>query len=265
MPLLLKAILLGVIQGVTEFLPISSSGHLVIFHDLFNFHDISVLFDVFLHVGTLVPVVIVFRNDIRALLTTRRRWLALLALGTVPIVLAGLFLRHGIEREFQTIRWVGPLLLVNGGILLAGGRLAARLRFAARLRRTQAPGWLHAAAVGIAQAVALLPGISRSGTTISTGLATGLDREDAARFSFLLAIPAILLALAAKLRDVVRGADAVAAHMWAPIVVGTLVSMLVGYAALRALLAVVRRRRLGWFGWYCLAVGTALLVYRLIR
>jgi len=259
MPILLKAILLGVIQGVTEFLPISSSGHLAIFHNLFGFRDAPVLFDVFLHVGTLVPVVIVFRNDILALLTTRRRWVALLALGTVPIVLAGLFLRHDIEREFQTIRWVGPLLLINGCILLAGGRLAARLR------RTQAPGWLHAVAVGIAQAVALLPGISRSGTTISTGLATGLDREDAARFSFLLAIPAILLALAAKLRDVVRGTEAVDPHMWAPIVVGTLVSMLVGYAALRALLAVVRRRKLGWFGWYCLAVGAALLVYRLVR
>ena len=259
MPVLLKAILLGLIQGLTEVLPISSSGHLVIFHDLFSFHQASVLFDVFLHVGTLVPVVIVFRNDIRALLTTRRRWLALLALGTVPIVLAGLLLRHGIEREFQTIRWVGPLLLINAGVLLAGGRLAGRLR------RTRAPGWLHAAVVGIAQAVALLPGISRSGSTISTGLATGLDCEDAARFSFLLAIPAILLALAAKLRDVVRGAEAVDPQMWAPIAVGALVSMLVGYAALRALLAVVRRRRLGYFGWYCLAVGAALVAYRFIR
>ena len=258
MPLLVKAILLGVIQGLTEFLPVSSSGHLRIFHDLFGFHENSLLFDVFLHVGTLVPVVVVFRNDIGTLLTTRRRWVALLAIGTVPIVAVGLLLHDWIAVVFETSWWVGVLLLVNGGVLFAGSRLDT-------VRRKEALGWRHAVAVGVAQAVAILPGISRSGSTISTGLATGLDREDAARFSFLLAVPAILLALVYKLSKLLGGAEEVGAGMWAPIAVGTLVSMLVGYAALRMLLAVVRRHKLGYFGWYCLAAGAACLVYHLVR
>jgi undecaprenyl-diphosphatase len=259
MPMLLKAILLGLIQGLTEFLPVSSSGHLVIFQDLFGFHENSLLFDVFLHVGTLVPVVIVFRNEIRTLLTTRRTWPALLVAGTVPIALVGLLLHKQIETTFETVRWVGPLLLVNAGVLLAGGPLAGLHQ------RKRAPGWRHALAVGVAQAAAIMPGISRSGTTISTGMATGLDREDAARFSFLLAIPAIVLALVYKLSILPARGAAVGPAMWGAIAVGTLVSMLVGYAALRVLLAVVRRRRLGRFGWYCLAVGAASLVYHLVH
>ena len=259
MPMILKAILLGLIQGLTEFLPVSSSGHLVIFHKLFDFHQNSLLFDIFLHVGTLVPVVIVFRDEIRTLLTTRRKWLALLATGTVPIVFVGVLLHDHIQSAFETIRWVGPLLLVNAAILFASRPLAG-------LRQDkQAPGWRHAVVVGVAQAAAILPGISRSGTTISTGLATGLDRENAARFSFLLAIPAILLALAYKLLKLFGEGEAVEAGMWGPIAVGTVVAMLVGYAALRVLLAVVRRRGLAHFGWYCLAVGAACLVYHLVQ
>jgi undecaprenyl-diphosphatase len=258
MPTLLKAILLGIVQGITEFLPISSSGHLVAFHDLFGFHDSSLLFDVFVHVGTLVPIVVVFRKEIASLVTTRRRWVALLAVGTVPIVCVGLLAHDALAAAFETSRWVGFLLVVNGVILLVGSRLDV-------LSRKRPAGWLHAVAVGVAQAVAILPGISRSGSTISTGLATGLEREDAARFSFLLAIPAIVLAMAYKLWRVVRGADQVAADVWGPIAVGTLAAMVVGYGALRVLLAVVRRHRLSWFGWYCLAAGAGLVVYRLIR
>jgi len=259
MPILLKAILLGVVQGVTEFLPISSSGHLAISHDLFDFRGNSLLFDVCLHVGTLVPVVVVFREEIRTLLTTRRKWLALLAVGTVPAVLVGWLWGERIEAAFATSRWVGSLLLLNGVMLLAGTRLD-RVHVERR-----APGWLHAVAVGVAQAVAILPGISRSGSTISTGLATRLDREDAARFSFLLAIPAILLALAYKLWKLACGAETVEPGMSVPIALGTLVSMAVGYVALRVLLAVVRRRRLGYFGVYCIVAGAGLVVYHLVR
>ena len=258
MPELLKTILLGIIQGLTEFLPVSSSGHLVLFHDLFDFHDNSLLLDVFLHVGTLVPVLIVFRNDIASLLTTRRRWLPLLAAGTVPVVLAGVLLYERLEASAITSGWVGLLLLINGAMLVAGSRLEAR-------RAARSPGWLHAAAVGVAQAVAILPGISRSGSTISTGLATGLEREDAARFSFLLAIPAIVLALAFKLWKVFNGAEPVAAGTWGSVAVGTVVAMLVGYGALRALLVVVRRHKLAYFGLYCLVLGAAVLVYALVH
>jgi len=259
MPILLKAILLGLIQGLTEFLPISSSGHLVIFQDFFGFHENSLLFDVFLHVGTLVPIVVIFWKDIGTLLTTRRRWVVLLGLGTVPIVVVGALFADQIEAAFQVSRWVGALLLLNGCVLLVGGRLDT-------LRRAKrAPGWLHAAAVGLAQAAAILPGLSRSGSTISTGLATGLDREDAASFSFLLAIPAILLALVFNVWRLLRGTETVKPTMWVAIAVGTLVAMVVGYAALRVLLAAVRRGKLGYFGWYCLAVGAALVVYHLVR
>jgi undecaprenyl-diphosphatase len=256
MPDLVKAVVLGIIQGLTEFLPVSSSGHLAIVHEPLDFRTNQLLFDVFLHVGTLVPVVIVFRRDIASLLTTRRRWLPLLVAGTVPAVIVGALLHDRIEAVAEHVACVGALLIVNGLMLFAGSRLGA-------LHRRQAAGWLHAAAVGVAQAVAILPGISRSGSTISTGLATGLDREDAARFSFLLAIPAILLAMAYELWKAWGGSEAVEAGMWAPIAAGTVVSMIVGYGALRALLAVVRRHRLVYFGWYCIAAGAAVLIYHL--
>lgn len=256
MSTLIKAILLGIIQGLTEFLPVSSSGHLAILHEPLDFRTNQLLFDVFLHVGTLVPVFVVFRRDIASLLTTRRRWLPLLVLGTVPAVLVGALLHDKIETISEHVSWVGALLILNGIMLFAGSRLDG-------LRPKQGPAWLHAAAVGIAQAVAILPGISRSGSTISTGLATGLDREDAARFSFLLAIPAILLALAYKLWKVWGGTEAVDSGMWAPIAAGTIAAMIVGYGALRALLAVVRRHRLVYFGWYCIAIGAAVLIYHL--
>jgi len=261
MPILLKAILLGVIQGVTEFLPVSSSGHLRICHDLFGFHDNAVLFDVCLHVGTLVPVVLIFWHDIRSLFTTRRRWLVLLAAGTVPVVIVGALLGGPIETAFETSEragaWVGLLLVLNGCMLLAGARLDRPAQ------GTKPLGWLHTAVVGVAQAAAVLPGISRSGSTISTGLATGLDREDAARFSFLLSVPAISLALVYKLWKLLRGVEVVEAGLWGPVVVGTLVAMVVGYVALRLLLSVVRHRKLGYFGWYCLALGAAWLAYQL--
>jgi undecaprenyl-diphosphatase len=256
MTTLIKAIVLGIIQGLTEFLPVSSSGHLAIFHEPLNFRTNQLLFDVFLHVGTLVPVFIVFRRDIVSLLTTRRRWLPLLVAGTVPAVIVGALLHDRIEAVSEHVAWVGALLVLNGIMLLAGSRLDG-------LRPKQAPGWLHAAAIGVSQAVAILPGISRSGSTISTGLATGLDREDAARFSFLLAIPAILLAMAYELWKVWGGTEAVEGGMWAPIAAGTVVSMIVGYGALRALLAVVRRHRRVYFGWYCIAAGAAVLIYHL--
>lgn len=258
MPDILKTILLGIVQGLTEFLPVSSSGHLVIAHDLFDFHaEGSLLLDVFLHVGTLVPIVIVFWRDLVSLLTTRRQWLWLLALGTVPVVVVGLLLHDSIEAMFETSRWVGVLLLINGAVLLGGSRLEV-------LRGKQAPGWLHAVTIGVAQAVAILPGISRSGSTISTGLATGLEREDAARFSFLLAIPAIGLALVYKLFKFFTGNESLDIG-WGSIAAGTVTAMVVGYIALRVLLAVVRRHKLAYFGWYCAVVGTALVVSHLVR
>ncbi|MBN1918572.1 MAG: undecaprenyl-diphosphate phosphatase [Verrucomicrobia bacterium] len=254
MTTLLKAVLLGIIQGLTEFLPVSSSGHLVIFQDLFGFNEHSLMLDVFLHAGTLMPVFIVFRRDIAALFTTRRPWIWLIAAGTVPIVVVGALFYEPLTRAFASSRLVGALLLFNGAILLAGSRLG-------RTGATRSAGWLHAGAVGLAQAVAILPGISRSGSTISTGLATGLDREDAARFSFLLAIPAILLALAHDLWKAFNGAEPIGSGVWGPIAAGTVAAAIVGYGALRLLLAVVRRRKLAPFGWYCLAVGAAVLVF----
>lgn len=267
----LEALLLGALQGATEFLPVSSSGHLALAQHFLAVEGPQVAFDVVLHVATLLAVVVVYRNDLarlvrvlagalasrevrRAPLASVRRSqeLALavaLVAGSLPTAAIGLLFQEPLEALFERPAVVASMLLVTGAVLQLP-RLAPQ-----RGELRSGVGVPAALAIGAAQGLAITPGISRSGTTISIALLLGIAPAAAARFSFLLSIPAILGALVLKLPDL-AGAAAPAPALLAA---GFVTAFLVGWAALALLLALLRRGRFAVFSWYCWAVGLAAL------
>jgi undecaprenyl-diphosphatase len=257
------AALLGLVQGLTEFLPVSSSGHLVLAQHLLGFTEPQLLFDVSVHVGTLAAVVVVFRADLWSMVKglwdrgpqgrRGRRLLGLVAAGTLPAAAAGILLKDLFESLFAIPAAVGGALILTGCLLMATRYAPPASR---SLERT-GPG--RALAVGVGQALAITPGVSRSGATIAFGLFLGLDRDLAARFSFVLSVPAILGALALQLAEV----DTASPPPLAPLLVGAAAAAASGYAALKLLLKVVRGGRLHWFAWYCWALGLAALAWAL--
>jgi undecaprenyl-diphosphatase len=255
LPSILKTVILGIVQGATEFLPVSSSGHLTIAQEILGVTENRILFDVFLHVGTLIAILLVFAKDLLALFSSNRRWIPYLVLASVPAALAGLFLRSYIERAFDSVFIVGGLLVGNS-LILAVGSISQRRKAAPSEVETKG-----ALAVGVAQSVAMLPGISRSGSTVSLGLVMGWQQAVAVRFSFLLAVPAIVGAAgleAMKCRSALATGDFLETAL-----LGVLVSAAAGYAALRLFLRAVEKRKLWLFSGYCFLLGAALIVYKL--
>lgn len=249
------SLLLGVIQGLTEFLPVSSSGHLVLGQRLLGLTEPHLLFDVAVHVGTLLAVFVVFAEDLRLMALSflpgrdhdrrGRRLIVLLLVGVVPAAVAGLLFRDAFEALYASTLTVGVALLVTGSLLM----LTAVIPDGKRTLESR--GVLTAFVVGVAQAIAIIPGISRSGATISVGLLLGLGRDLAARLSFLLSIPAILGAL------VLQGANAgeLQAGDVMPLLVGGTSAAITGYVALRLLVRVVQRGKMHWFALYCWTIG----------
>lgn len=259
--------MLGIVQGLTEFLPVSSSGHLVLFQQYFGLHGDMLTFDVFVHVGTLLAVFVVFRRaiadlisgsaaelrDIRSSGTGFRAAIAGspnlgtvigIVIGTIPAVLVGLLLKDTIEGLFSTIVPVLFALGFTGVMLIATfftGRGEHRI------------GPMRGLLIGIAQALAIIPGISRSGSTISAALFLKARREDAGEFSFLLAIPAIAGASILTVKDVLEAG--ITSIAWGAFLAGMTAAFAVGWVSLVLLMRVVRRGRIGWFGIYCLAVA----------
>lgn len=267
----LTAFILGVLQGLTEFLPVSSSGHLVLAQHLLGWKEPAVFFDVCLHIGTFIAVLIVFREGVWDLvmggirlifqrpfgriktrsLSTQERIFLLVVVGTVPTVFAGLFARHFLERIFASVPAVSINLLVTGTFLWLTRYAKTSLPKPASLMRGQ-----HALWVGLAQAVALAPGISRSGATISAGLCLGLERDWAGRYSFLLFVPAVMGAL------ILEGAHIEADSINVlQTLLGVVTAAVSGYIALRVLLKVVRNGDFYVFGPYCWLVGVAGLIW----
>jgi len=236
----LQAVLSGIVQGVTEFLPISSSGHLVILHKLIGLQEPQVVFDIFLHLGTLIAIVIVFRKDIIEVFTVKKRTGLLILIGTVSTAGFILLFGKGIESLFGNVKIVGVMLIVTGAWLILGNFL----RYG-----TEGLTGLKALLIGLAQGIATIPGISRSGATISTGLFLGLSSQAAVRFSFLLAIPAILAAFLLKAGDVAL--DGFSANY----ITGFIVSCIVSVLALKLLLRLIHRGRFHLFGIYCIVAG----------
>ena len=272
---ILEAVVLGIIQGITEFLPVSSSGHLALMQHFLGLKEPQVFFDVMLHLGTLGAVVIAYKQSIQELAgasfsalanprfyrrpisaingSTDLKLIWYILLGSVPTGIIALAFKQQLEALFIKPTIVAVMLITTGVILQL-----PRLRRNTLYKDCPVRFW-HSPLIGIAQGLAITPGISRSGATISLALLLGISPRQAARFSFLLSIPAILGAVFLKLKDVVSiSVDPMT------IVVGTLMSFLVGYIALRILLAVLDRGKFSGFSYYCFAVGMAVLILRIL-
>lgn len=255
----LKAALYGLVQGLTEFLPVSSSGHLALFDHLFGASGGDpLLLSIVVHVASLLAVLIVFRREVLRLFFEDRRLGVFICIATVPAVAAGLLGRGIVERVLASPVAVAVCLIVTGLVLIAG-ELVVR-RWSRSDGTEQAMGFWRVLAVGVAQAFALLPGISRSGMTISAGRALGLSRDASVRFAFLLAVPAIAGAGCYEALKIVMGKGDVAIGAL-PVAAGFLTALISSWIALVLLIRVVRRVGLWVFSPYCLAVGSAALIY----
>jgi len=256
------AILLGILQGATEFLPVSSSGHLVLAqHLLGDFEQPGVLFDVMLHVGTMIAVVFYFWRDLAGLISslwrrddkakTERRMVGLLIAGSVPTAIIGLTFKDYLIGLFERPDIVCIMLLVTGTLLWVAERLRQRETTRTKMTLTDA------VITGTVQGCAIIPGISRSGSTIAALLLRGVDGETAARFSFLLALPAVFGAALLSAKDI---GDAQAAMPLLPCLAGTAAALITGLLCIHLLMGIIRRRRLHWFALYCWFVGGVGLV-----
>lgn len=265
---LFKALLLGFLQGATEFLPVSSSGHLVLaqhFLGLTLEGQSLLAFDVCLHFGTLLAVLAYFWRDLSAVLLSAfipsqknelspkeaRSFIGMLCLGTIPAVIVGLGFKDFFEQLTHEPKVAAFMLLLTGALLLA-----THFARQERIGMKNVKGW-QAIVVGVFQAIAILPGISRSGTTIAAALYLKFNRDFAAKFSFFLAIPAIAGATILSLDELKH----FNADMLLATALGTLVSFLVGYACIRWLMRIIRRGKIAWFGVYCWFIAIVALFF----
>jgi undecaprenyl-diphosphatase len=250
------AILLGAVQGLTEFLPVSSSGHLVIFQHILGVQESPLTFDIMLHMGTLLAVFIAFWDDIIDILKKPfTRLTYLIVVGCIPAAIAGYLVAPVIEKAFESLLVVGLGLIFTGFALRFSEKWS---REKIGLKDIPNTSYKDALFIGLLQAVAIVPGISRSGSTIAAGLFAGMERELAARFSFLLSIPVILGAGIFELSDVSSSAWS---QNLVPYTVGTLVAALFGYLAIKIVMRLVRHGRLSVFSYYCWAVALVTLVF----
>ena len=251
-------LVMAVVQGIAEFLPISSSGHLVIVAAMLG-HDSAAGLDladvnIVLHLGTLGSILCYYWREFLQLLTKDRRVVPLLILGTIPAAVCGVVIKKKFEGLLESAPLAGCMLLVTGAVLLLAHRLPNGKRKYAQT------SMLDALRIGIAQAFALLPGISRSGVTIAAGLAHGLERREAAAFSFLLAIPAIAGASLLEFLDILS--DKTLSSGIPTLLLGAVVAFVVGLVALRWLIAWLDRGRFQWFGIWCILVGLGVLIWK---
>ena len=266
-----QGIIIGIVQGLTEFLPVSSSAHLIFIQNILGVES-SLAFDTFLHLGSLLAVLIYFRADIykmiRAWLLSigdifqhrfregfysdpykRLAWYVILA--TIPVGIAGVFLESHVGALFAGALYVpGFFLFVTGTILYLSQRMASGQIDMSHM------GWFQSLFMGLGQACAIMPGLSRSGTTIAAGLVVGLDKEFAAKFSFILSIPAIFGAFILQLKDIglSLGADGAA------VILGFIAAFISGYLAIKWLLDLIQNRSLDIFSYYCWIVGVIVFV-----
>ena len=262
-----QAIILGVLQGVTEFFPISSSGHLVLMQKLFGINDNVLLIDISVHFGTLLAVITVFRKSIIELIrsclagirsiinggisipeaynsSNEIRTVTGIIIGTIPAVLVGFTMKEYIEKIFHSAISVFAALFFTGCVLFVTFFIKTKDR-----RIGVANGFI----IGLSQALAIMPGISRSGMTISTALFLGIKREEAGEFSFLLSIPAVLGATVLGVNDLLTAGNI--DFFWEAALIGIACAFFSGWISLVLLMKVVKRGKIGYFGYYCLAVA----------
>ncbi len=250
---IIEAIFLGIIQGLTEFLPVSSSGHLVIVQSVLGVVQPGNEFEVLVHIGTLMSVLVVFKTDILKLLIDMRskntqKYILYIIIGTVPAVFIGLGYKSSIESLFNNLRTVGTALIFTGLVLFSSQFF---------VRKNLKPSIYTAFLIGCAQAIAIIPGISRSGMTISMALLLGFLPKEAARFSFLLAIPVISGAGILTMIDLnENNHEFILTGM-----IGMFASFLVGFFALRWLIDWLKKGKIYYFGVYCILIGLLTLFF----
>ncbi len=269
---LFQAIILGIIQGLTEFLPVSSSGHLVIFQNLFGLKEPELFFDISVHVGTLAAIVIFFWKEIRAIIISLAHFSALalkkrvsfrnvyedkdaklailIVIGSIPTDIIGILFHKIADTLFSSVVLVGFMLIITG-LLLWGTRWVKK-----DCKSINDFSVRDALIIGFVQGIAIIPGISRSGSTIAVGLFLGLNRETAARYSFLLSIPAILGASALSLNHLSANDVPLKVTFF-----GAFTSCIVGYWALKLLIKIVKHGRMQIFAPYCWAIGVLALIW----
>jgi undecaprenyl-diphosphatase len=259
---ILKAIFLGLLQGLTEFLPISSSGHLVIAEHILNFKEGGLAFEVFVHFGTLISVLWVFRKEILKMIVNIPNMFRIFSseiiqedrqyaimnyyiiIASLPAAIVGILFEDKIEMLFESYFLVFCMLFITGIIMWSSKYT--------RESHEKITG-LHALLIGIAQAFAIIPGISRSGSTIVTGLWLGVRKSMAAQFSFILSIPVIFGATLLKALDLIEKPPS--SDIFINLILATLAAAVAGYFAIIWLLDIIKKQRLQWFGVYCLALS----------
>ncbi len=270
MPPALQAAILGVVQGATEFLPVSSSAHLIIARAFFGFDadKFGLAFDVACHVGTLIAVLVYFRDDVRRLVAALpdvfaparsedARLLWRLAVGTLPAIAVGLAFNKYIEEHMRTPEVAAAFLAIGGLLFFPAERLVAHDRSDRSLTYAEA-FW-----IGCAQALALVPGVSRSGITLTVALFLGLRRGDAARFIFLLAIPAIIAAAGKEAPKMLKAG--LAGGELSLFLIGIVMSAIVGYIAVKGFISYLGKHPLDLFGWYRLALAASVAIWLAAR
>lgn len=274
----LQALITGIIQGLTEFLPVSSSGHIVLTSSVYkiltgqNFQVGSqeeIFFDIMLHVGTLIAVLIYFRNDIIHLLKVfidaiKNNSFKNNPEAHIPIyIIAGTFataiIAYPMKDFFEGLVYnpsaVGIVLIITGTLLYSTEYISSKIT-----NKTTKLNWKKSLIIGIAQGLAVAPGLSRSGSTIAAGLATGLDRVTCARYSFLLSIPIIILATLFHALEI-TGLEGLSEFNWGPILLGTIISAFVGYFCVKYFIKFISKYKLNVFAYYCWAIGLSMFVF----
>ncbi|MDR9388542.1 MAG: undecaprenyl-diphosphate phosphatase [Balneolaceae bacterium] len=268
---ILDAVLLGVLQGIAEFLPISSSGHLVVAQEVLGISSPGVTFEIMVHAGTLGSILWYYASDItniaRGLLRPSQvlptqesswQWVGWILLSMIPAMVVGVGLREPLEELFENPVWVGGFLMATGLMLLSTRWI--------QVGRSSL-SWRKALMMGLFQALAILPGISRAGSTITAGLLVGLPREEAARFSFLMVIPVIGGATLLELIDLFQQggfqqeAGLALSGQIVTLSIGFLTSLVVGLASLSLLVKLLKQNSFHHFGWYCLVIGAAAVAW----
>lgn len=285
---LLESIILGIVQGIAEFLPISSSGHLAIFKAFFGLKEVGLTYDILLHMGTLVAVFIVYWSDIWKLIqegigividvcrnigrffgnrfgkknaeyisivsTAYRKFVMLIIVSTIPTGIIGVIFSNIFNMDNPSLIIPGISLLITALMLYVVDDLPAG-------RKTpKETTYKNAAILGIAQGIATLPGISRSGTTLTVGVLNGLDRKFAVKYSFIMSIPAILGACVLDLKDLFKPDNAISKTQLGYYAVGAAVACVVGYVCIRTLLVLYKNRKMKYFSYYCFVMGIVAII-----
>lgn len=277
---IIKAIILGIIQGLAEFLPISSSGHLALAKGFFGMEEAPMAFDVFLHLGTLIAVFAIYYKDIfeiikeffgicadiianiitffkgdkkyrKIIKTPYRRFTVLVIVSTIPTAIIGVLLKKTVERSAETLLIPGICLLVTAVMLF----ISDNLKDGNKTEKNTS--WWNALFIGACQGVATMPGISRSGTTITAGLVSGLKRDFVVKYSFIMSIPAIL---GAVVLEIPKMKDSLSTVPTSCYVVGVITSAIVGYICIKAMLVIVKKKKFKYFSYYCALIGIAAII-----